>query len=177
MQQVPPTNVFLIHGRDSRAVLDLRALLRAAGLNPIEWEEAAAWTGTSTPFTLDIVRAGFANAQAAIVLFTGDDTAKLREDLVPPGDPHGEGAQGQQPRPNVLVEAGMALALYPDQTIILQIGHLRPITDLEGLNTIRFDSSPAKRLALLNRLKTAGCECREAGADYMNTGFGWLSTP
>lgn len=66
------------------------------------------------------------------MLLTPDDEVRLHRDLVQPGDPRGEGEVTCQPRPNVFLEAGMALAYKPDQTIFVEIGVVRQASDLRG---------------------------------------------
>ena len=39
-------------------------------------------TGEATPFTGNAIEVAFSEAQAAIVLFTGDDLARLEEDML-----------------------------------------------------------------------------------------------
>ena len=51
--------VWVIHGRNEKLARDLFAFLRAIGLDPIEWEEARAMTGNSSPYIADILEAGF----------------------------------------------------------------------------------------------------------------------
>jgi len=164
-----PNDIFLVHGREARAVDGLKSLLRAANLVPVEWEEARSWTGKPTPFTLEVLQAAFPRVGAVVVLFTPDDEVKLREDLLRDGDPQHERASAHQARPNVLVEAGMALALKPEKTVIVEIGvGMRPISDLDGLNVVRFDGGPQSRANLIRRLTDCGCKPR--GDDYLTAG-------
>jgi predicted nucleotide-binding protein len=87
----------------------MRSFLQALGLVPILWEDAIEETGEGSPHNLDAVTAAMALAQAVVVLFTPDDEARLMPQFSD-GDP-GEGELRGQPRPNVLIEAGMAIAL------------------------------------------------------------------
>jgi hypothetical protein len=75
-----------------------------------------------------------------------------------------------QPRPNVLVEAGMALGLHNDRTVIVEMGRLRPISDLFGRHVVRLDNTPQQRKALAQRLQTAGCKVNLAGNDWLTVG-------
>jgi predicted nucleotide-binding protein len=113
-----------------------------------------------------VVSTALARAQAAIILFTPDEHSKLRDELLGTGDSHEERTGGYQPRPNVLVEAGMAFALYPSRTLILQVGPARTISDLAGLNYLAFDGAAPARRALLSRLQAAGCEPRDSEDFY-----------
>jgi len=71
-----------------------------------------------------------------------------------------------QPRPNVLVELGMALISCPDRTIVVEVGQLRPVADLGGLNTIHLNGEETALGKLVQRLRLAGCQVDDAGADW-----------
>ena len=157
--------VFVVYGRDETARAALFNLLRAAGLKPLEWEQAVRLTGKGSPYIGEILDAAFAAAQAVVVLFTGDDLAGLREELLKPGEP--PEMPHPQPRPNVILEAGMAFGKYPDRTIIVEIGKTRDISDLLGRHVVRMDGSPERRKALLLRLESAGCAVDLRGDDWM----------
>jgi hypothetical protein len=105
-------------------------------------------------------------SQAVIVLFTPDDEARLHQGLC--RNAAGEILQSQ-PRQNVLIEAGMALALNPAHTIIVEIGTLRPITNLDGLNTVRIDGATESLNSLATRLESAGCPVRRDRTDWLST--------
>jgi hypothetical protein len=151
-----PRKVFVVYGRDAEAKAALFDYLRALGLQPLEWEQLVALTGTGTPYIGDVLVRGFREAQAAVVLFTPEDEARLQEDLRAPNEPTFETVLTCQPRPNVLIEAGMALAFQPDRTIIVQVGNVRPATDLSGRHVLRLGTS-GSLFALATRLQTAGC--------------------
>ncbi len=80
-----------------------------------------------------------------------------------------------QPRPNVLLEAGVALGVDPDHVVIVEVGPLRGASDLDGLNTVRLSNEATTRYALRNRLITAGCEVAET-ADWLQAATGGTST-
>jgi predicted nucleotide-binding protein len=160
-------DVFVVHGRDERLRRDLFSFLRSLGLNPLEFEEMAHLTGSASPFTLEIIEAGFQNAQACVVLVSPDEAVSLRSGLLRNGDTN---SPGFQPRPNVLVEAGMAMALQPKRTILVHVGEIREVTDLAGKNYVRLDNCPESRNKLLGRLKIAGCETKSHGSDWLTEG-------
>lgn len=163
-------DVFLIHGRDHTANEDMKTLLRSAGLVPIDWEEAVRWTGKLSPSVFEVISIAIPRVQAVICLFTPDETAQLRPELMRAGDADDA---GPQPRPNVLVETGMAFAVHPQKTVIVQIGHVRPISDLAGLHVLRFDGSPKSREDLINRLRQAGLVPRSS--DYLSVRLNYFS--
>ncbi len=49
---------------------------------------------------------------------------------------------------------------------MVEMGELRPISDIGGRNVIRFDGSPASMGKLVERLKSAGCAVDDRGGDW-----------
>lgn len=161
-----PARVMIVHGRNVAALDALRAFLNSLGLVPVLWEDAIAATGVGSPHNLDAVMAALATAQAVVVLFTAEDEARLLPTFrLEPDD----GILVGQPRPNVLIEAGMTLALGRERTILARLGRIRVASDLDGLNAVNLDDSVGSRTALWRRLKTAGCDINET-TDYLNSG-------
>lgn len=143
--------------------------LRAIGLEPIEWSAAITATGSGAPFIGQALDAAFAMAKAVVVLLTPDDVAYLRPEYASgEHDPETE-AKGQA-RPNVLFEAGMALGHHPDRTILVELGSLRPFSDVAGRHAIRMDDSAPKRNELANRLRNAGCAVDTSNTDWLGAG-------
>jgi predicted nucleotide-binding protein len=105
-----------------------------------------------------------------VVVLTGDDLARLRDELLEDHDPEHERSLTQQPRPNVLFEAGMAFGRHADRTIMVQIGPVRPFSDLAGKHVIHFQGTPEQRTELRERLRTAKCDVSEAGTDWLKAG-------
>jgi hypothetical protein len=163
-------NVFVIHGRDQRLRDGMFTFLRSLGLNPMEWAQAVELAGKGTPYVGEILDAAFANAQAVVVLFTPDDLARLRPGLCGSKEPDHEVKLTPQARANVLFEAGMAMAKSPDRTILVEIGTLRPFSDVGGRHTIRMDNSTQRRNELASRLKKAGCPVNLDGSDWHTAG-------
>jgi hypothetical protein len=114
--------------------------------------------------------AAFKHAQAAVVLLTPDDEARLRADLIQSDDLGHEKMLTGQARPNVLFEAGMAFASHPDQTVLVQLGQIRPFSDIVGRHIVKMDNSVQRRHELMNKLKTAGCSVDTEGADWQTVG-------
>ena len=112
-------DVFVVYGRNIAARDAVYRFLRSLDLNPLEWNELVRAVGKGAPYVGDVLDHGFARAQACVVLFTGDEYVSLRREL------GGGQDSALQPRPNVLFEAGMALAHHPDRTLIVQLGPLR----------------------------------------------------
>ena len=145
--------------------------LRAIGLDPIEWEEAVQMTGASSPYMGSVLDTAFSNAQAAVIMLTGDDVACLGEQFVEPHDQADDKQLTPQARPNVLFEMGMAFGKYPGRTVIVQFGHTRPFSDVAGRNTVHFRDNPQSRKKISDRLTTAKCLVRIDGrADWLTAG-------
>jgi hypothetical protein len=164
-----PKNVFVVHGRNDAARQATFTFLRAIGLNPIEWDTAIRATGSGSPYIGQALDAAFNMAQAVVVLMTPDDVAYLLPEYASSGDDP-ETKPTPQARPNVLFEAGMAMGRHPERTILVELGSLRPFSDVGGRHVIRLDNSAEKRNALAQRLKNAGCEVTTAGSDWLNAG-------
>ncbi len=159
-----PRKVAVMHGRDLEARGWMFDWLRRIGLDPLEWGELVDLTGRGAPYNGEAVAAAFEAAQAVVVLFTPDEIAALHPDL----DRGGNAPEGQA-RANVILEAGMALQSHPVETILVEIGSTRAISDLAGRNAVRLDGHPAGLNALASRLKTAGCPVRRDGSDWLDT--------
>ena len=164
-----PRNVFVIYGRDTEATEAMWTFLEALGLHPLSWDEMVRSTGIATPYTGEVVARAFEQVQAVVVLLTPDDEARLHESLRKVDDPVHETSLTGQPRPNVFFEAGMAFGRHPDRTIIVEVGLLRPASDLLGRNTVRMGSTEGPLEALANRLEGAGCPVNRAHPAWLKT--------
>ncbi len=152
--------VFVVHGRNSRLRDGFFALLRTFDLEPIEWSEAIRETRKASPYIGEILDTAFSMAQAVMVILSPDDEVRLAPAL------HGEHESAletnihHQPRPNVLFEAGMAFGRQPDRTILVEVGSVKPFSDVAGRHVVRLDNSKERRLELGDRLRVAGCPVR-----------------
>jgi predicted nucleotide-binding protein len=162
--------VFVVHGRNELARDAMFALLRAIGLDPLEWSEAVRATGKPNPGVLEVVETGMRLAHAVVVLMTGDDEARLLPQFITSRDSKEEVGPTPQARPNVLFEAGMALALWRDRTVLVSLGSLRPLSDLSGLHLVHMDDSTQRRQDLAERLQSAGCPVNLGGRDWHKVG-------
>ena len=147
--------VFVIHGRNELARKAVFDQLRTFGLEPIEWSEARRGTGQSTPDIQSILDYAFKAAQACVVLLTPDEEVQLRPEYGSDRDNQVELEPGGQARPNVLWEGGMAYGRDHGKTIIVEIGSLRPFTDISGLHTVRIDGSVETIKILADSLESA----------------------
>lgn len=165
-----PKRVMVVHGRNLGARDAMFTFLRALGLAPIEWEQAVSETGMGSPHTFDAVRAAMECAQAVVVVLTAEDRAGLIPTLAAPDDD--DVALRGQPRQNVILEAGLAMGVDRERTILVEIGPIRRASDFEGLNTVRITNAPQTRAALRSRLETAGCSIDVDPVDWMNPAAG-----
>ena len=165
-----PRKVFVVYGRNETARAAIYTFLRAIGLEPLEWSQMVAATGSASPYVGEVLETGFSLAQAVVVVLTPDDEARLRQPYVKADDPPDEKELTPQPRPNVLLEAGMALGQHRQRTIILQFGKLRQVSDLLGRHVIRMTDAATVRNELAQRLATAGCVVNTTGSDWLTAG-------
>src|SRR6185436_11970398 len=128
---------FIIHGRQQDAVRALSHFLTALGLHASTFDRVRSNMG-GTPTLLDVVQQGVRDAQAVLVLLTPDEASWLEPNLKRDGDKH-EDASRWQPRPNVLFEAGLAIGLKPNETILVTIGSAGLPSDLSGLHVLSLD--------------------------------------
>ena len=144
--------------------------LRALGLNPLEWSHGVKATKKGSPVVREVLDALFAKAAAVVVLLTADDEARLKKEVRKSSDAGFEKTLTGQARPNVLFEAGRAFGSHPDNTILVQVGKHRPLSDLGGVHFIALGDDPASRNDLATRLETAGCDVDRAGNDWWKAG-------
>lgn len=164
---VNPRDVAVVHGRDKEVNSAVFDFLRSLDLRPREWEEMLGQMSSATPYTGHIVDQLFKNVQAVIVIFSPDDEARLHPELRLEDEPDYETRFFCQARPNVLFESGMSFGLYPHRTILVEVGGLRPISDLVGRHTVRLGTKNAIT-SFTNRLQAAGCSINTGGADWLD---------
>lgn len=161
--------VFVVHGRNDQARNALFEFLRALDLKPLEWSAAVALTGSASPYIGEVLDRAFRVAQAVIVLLTPDEIAYLRPEYAS-GETDPDLDPAAQARPNVLFEAGMAFGRHPDRTVLVEMGSVRPFSDIAGRHVVRMDGSPDKRNELATRLKNAGCKVETGSVSWLTAG-------
>lgn len=162
--------VFVVYGRNEKARVALFTLLRAVGLQPSEWTELLKATQSGSPFIGQVLEKGFSEVQAVVVLMTPDDEGKLRDKFKKMNDGPSETQLTPQARLNVIFEAGMAFGYCPDRTIIIELGSLRPLSDISGRHVLRFHDIPEKRHELIQRLLAVHCAVNTSGTDWLSAG-------
>lgn len=164
--EVDPRAVMVVHGRDEAARLAMFTFLRRLGLKPLDWGELIASTGQAAPYIGEVLDQAFSEAKAVVVLLTPDDEVRLRPGLHRDEEDSFEVETTLQARPNVLFEAGMALALHPTRTIFVEHGSLKSFSDLHGRHTVRLTNQPKALRDLKQRLEKAGCEVEPMAEDW-----------
>ncbi len=159
-----PAMVFVVYGRNEAARAALFDYLRALKLDPLEWSQVLDLTAMGAPYIGAALDRAFDEAAAFVVLLTGDELAKLVPAFV--SEPKDDQVRNQ-PRPNVIFEAGMAFGRHPDRTILVEVGPVSPFSDIVGRYAIRLDNTPAKRKALAQALERVGCAVDMSGDDWL----------
>jgi predicted nucleotide-binding protein len=164
------TTVFVVHGRDSNARTQLFTFLRALGLRPLEWNQAIKKTGQPSPYVGTILDAAFQEAAAVVVLLTPDDEVRLKKKHRTPRDPGYERTLSGQARPNVLFEAGMAFGRNPQNTVLVELGYVKPFSDVAGRHVVHLSNDLTSRQELGTKLANAGCNVDMSGTDWHTAG-------
>ena len=159
--------VFVVHGRDAQLTRRFFDLLLSVGLVPLEWETIVEASGSTSPYLGQVAARASRLAQGALVLLTPDEVSELHPDLYAISDLPFERARSGQSGPNVYFELGLVSMAFPDRTIVVEVGQLRPVADLAGLNVIRFDGSTVAIKKVLDRLSLAGCPVDYSGVDWL----------
>jgi predicted nucleotide-binding protein len=164
-----PRKVIVVHGRDTTLRDALYAFLRAIGLDPIEWGQGMNATGKPTPSIPQTLDAMFREGAAVVVLLSPDDLVVLAPRLRRPKESKKETTRLGQARPNVFFEAGLAFGIYPDATVLVSVGEVKPFSDVDGLHITRIDGGIQKRWELVGKLRRAGAKVDVEGKDMWMT--------
>ncbi|MGB3761622.1 MAG: nucleotide-binding protein [Ornithinimicrobium sp.] len=161
--------VFVVHGRNTPVRDSMFAFLRSLELKPLEWDTAIGLTGKASPYIGEVLDAAFEHARAVVVLMTPDEVAYLDQRWASgPGDDQANPAP--QARPNVLFEAGMALGRNPENTLLVEVGSVRPFSDVGGRHAIRLSNDAASRQSFATRLRNTGLAVDPTGTDWLTIG-------
>lgn len=162
-------SVFVVHGRNEALRKSMFDFLRSINLAPMEWSRAIELAGEASPYIGQVLDSAFDHASAVVVLMTPDEVAYLQPAHAS-GEDDPETAPAEQARPNVLFEAGMALGRDPKRTVLVEVGKVRPFSDVAGRHAVRLSNDLAKRQDLAQRLANAGCDVDTSGTDWHSTG-------
>lgn len=163
-------HVFVVRGRDAKAYAALEALLLALDLRIVTWDDAVRECGVGTPSTISIVRSGMRLAHAVVVLMTPDDEGRVKPEFSQPQDDPREARLTGQARQNVVFEAGWAMAVDPDHVVIVRVGEVRALSDIDGLNYVNLTDDISSRKSLIGRLKNCGLAVEDGGEGWRNAG-------
>lgn len=161
--------VFVVHGRNTPVRDSMFAFLRALGLKPLEWDTAIGLTGKASPYIGEVLDAAFDHAGAVVVLMTPDEVAYLDQRWAS-GPEDDQTTPAPQARPNVLFEAGMALGRNPDNTLLVEVGSVRPFSDVGGRHAIRLSNESPSRQSFATRLRNTGLAVDTTGTDWLSIG-------
>ncbi|HEX5282030.1 MAG TPA: TIR domain-containing protein [Micropepsaceae bacterium] len=164
--------VFVVHGRDSKLRDAMYEFLGAIGLKPREWGHAirAARGRGGNPYVNDAVSKIMEQAQAIVVMLSPDDDVHLKPQFVGPTEKATEGRPRGQARPNVIFETGLAIGTHHRKTVIVQVGDVKPFTDIGGMHILRLSGTDASRHELANRLEDLGCKIDRGGDHWLRAG-------
>ena len=162
------SSVFVIFGRNSIAFGELEKFLLSVGLRPLGFQEARRKAGAQ-PSVFDVVKFGVSTAQVVIALFTPDEWSSLAPELRLAADKEHEKSRWQA-RPNVAFEAGLAMGLNPNGTILVTLGGVDLPSDISGLHQFRLSNDAPRRQELKLLLKQLGCSVDEEGTHFLEPG-------
>ena len=173
--KVPKTKentVFVVHGRDNGLTDARYQFLGALGLKPQEWGHAirSIRGRGGNPYVNDAVNKIMEQAEAIVVLLTPDDEAWLKPQFVSKHEKDTEGKARGQARPNVIFETGIAIGAHHKKTVIVQVGDVKPFTDIGGMHILRMSGSDASRNELSKRLESLGCKINTDGDHWLRAG-------
>ena len=151
--------VYVIQGRNQVVRDAIYTFLTILGLQPI----ASLKQQKGTPFMGEVLETAFGSAKAIIVLFTGEERVRLRQELQKPGDKNGENTFVPQPGMDQIFKAGYALNRFPERTILIQIGQVKLFSDIDGRYMPNFTGKEAEYRELIERLREIGCVLKEDG--------------
>lgn len=162
--------VFVVHGRDEALRKSMFEFLRALGLAPQEWQQALAAAKGNNPYVGAVIDEVMEQAQAVVVMLSPDDLVQLKDQFVGRDEKNTEGKLQGQARPNVLFEAGMAMAAHSKKTVMVRIGRIKPFSDVFGRHIPALGEDFDSRNDFANRLQKAGCTVNKVGTDWTRAG-------
>ena len=168
--------VLVVFGRNEKLKNSMFQFLDSLGLRPLEWNEAIKATGKPSPYIGEVLSKAFELARAIVVMFTPDDEVRLMEEFHLPNEPEYEKRLTAQSRPNVIFEAGMALGRAEERTVMVEVGDMRPFTDVLGRHVVRMNNTLVRREELISKLETAGCPVDKTGKSWLEAGDFELET-
>ena len=71
---------------------------------------------------------------------------------------------------NVLFEAGMAFGRDSKSTVLVQVGEVRPFSDIGGRHVVHLTNEVQSRKELATKLTVAGCDVDTSGDHWLTAG-------
>lgn len=160
---VPPSTkrVFICHGRNLEAVAEIKKFLDYIGLDAVTYMDVCKKLG-GAPYAGKVLAEGLNATAAILVLFTPDECARLSPTLSN-HDENPVDLERRQARPNVMFEAGMALAMAEDRTILVTMGDVQLMSNVSGRHCVRLTNAEQRRLELFELLQNMGCSVKPVG--------------
>ena len=152
-----PKVVMVVYGHDMEANRALFAWLQSIGLQPKEWSQLVDRTGSASPYIGQVLERAFEDAQAVVAFFTPDERVTAMD-----------GSTRRQARPNVFIEAGMALVTHPERTVLITLGHPDLPSDLAGRHYIQLNGTTGPLNDIASRLESAGCNVDRKGNHWLD---------
>ena len=112
------------------------------------------------------------SVQGVLVMFSPDEEAKLKSKFASTNDrKKGLHKLDSQARPNVIFEAGLALGAHSKNTLLVQVGETRDISDIAGKHIVHLSNDAASRKELAQRLQTKlRFKVDTTGTDWLKIG-------
>lgn len=162
------TTVLVVHGWNDHVRNSILDFLNALGLRPIEWDQAVRSLGRRAFLPGAVLDYALESLQAIVVLVSPNEFESDEEDSDDSTDDASAITGGR--RPNVLFEAGLALAKEPHRTILVEIVSHRSLEYISEDHLLRLDNSKQKRAAFVQKLDSAGCSCDTSGSHWKRAG-------
>jgi predicted nucleotide-binding protein len=162
-------SVFVVHGRDEGLRRAMFQFLRDIGLQPLEWSKAVLMPPGANPHIDAVLDTAMNKVQAVVVLFSPDDLAYLRPELLGKHEKTTEGKPKGQARPNVIFEAGLALGRHPEKTLLVQVGQVKGFSDIAGKHMVKLSDDATRKKDVAERLRKIGCNVDLRGDDWMSS--------
>ena len=105
-----------------------------------------------------------------MIILLPDDETKLKEQFVSNHERQSEGKLRGQARPNVIFETGIAIGTHHKKTVMVQVGDVKPFTDVGGMHIPHFTGDAKSRHDLANRLADLGCKLNRDGDHWLRAG-------
>lgn len=158
-------SLFLIHGRDIECISEVINLLSVAGIDVFTFDDIQSSLQSGAPFIGQVVDVGLDKCDATLALFTPDELASLQLSFRKNEDGPSDQLRWQA-RPNVIFEAGLALAKHPKTTLLVTVGSdVRLFSDVEGRLVRRLDDGEETKRELLGALTQLGAELDKHAID------------